>query len=135
METHPDIVALRTRSEQATVTPTGQGIEALSLLTGLYIAASPWIVGFNGLGTLAVNNLITGIAFALLAIGFGSAFERTHGMSWAAAALGVWTIIAPWVVSGPVATAATIASNVVAGALAVACAGTTAATGAAALRR
>ena len=33
--------------------------------------------------------------------------------------IGVWTIIAPWVVSGDVATTATITSNVVAGSIAV----------------
>ncbi|AEW92390.1 MULTISPECIES: SPW repeat protein [Streptomycetaceae] len=121
IEQHPDIVALRAHSEQAAVTPVAQGVEAVSLLAGLYLAASPWIVGFNGFTTLTVNNLITGIALSCLAI-FGSAYERTHGMSWAAAGIGIWTIIAPWVVSGHVATTGTIVSNVITGALVFLCA-------------
>ncbi|MGO4429678.1 SPW repeat protein, partial [Streptomyces sp. MCAF7] len=47
------------------------------------------------------------------------AYERTHGMAWAAALLGVWAIIAPWVVSGSVATMRTIISNVIVGAVAL----------------
>lgn len=117
MESHPDLLEMRARHEQAVTTPQAQGIEAMSLVTGLYLAASPWIAGFNGFSTLAVNNLITGIAFALLMGGFGHAYERMHGMAWAAAAIGVWTIIAPWVVVGNVDTTRTIVNNVIVGAV------------------
>ncbi|MFB0614694.1 SPW repeat protein [Streptomyces sp. AGS-58] len=123
METHPDIIDMRQRhemAERATTTPKGQAIETLALLTGLYLAASPWITGFNGLSTLAVSNLITGIAYALLMSGgFGRAYERTHSMAWAACALGVWAIVAPWVVAGNVSTTRTIVNNIITGALAL----------------
>ncbi|MEU0215145.1 SPW repeat protein [Streptomyces sp. NPDC006265] len=132
---HPDILALRARSERAASTPAAQAVEGLSLLTGLYLAASPWIVGFNGLTTLTVNNLIAGIAFTLLAVGFGSAFERTHGMSWAALGVGIWTVIAPWVVAGAVDTTSTVWSNVVTGAVAIVLALATSAVGSKADRR
>lgn len=124
MESHPDIQEMRERhslAERAATTHRAQAVEALALITGLYLAASPWIAGFNGpvFSTLAVNNLIAGIAYALLMGGFGHAYERTHGMAWAAALLGVWTIIAPWVVAGPVDTTRTIVNNVVVGAVAL----------------
>jgi SPW repeat len=123
METHPDIVDMQRRHEMAertTSTPKGQAIETMALLTGLYLAASPWITGFNTLSTLAVNNLLTGIAYAvLMSGGFGRAYERTHGMAWACCALGIWAIIAPWVVAGNVDTTKTIVNNVVTGALAL----------------
>lgn len=122
METHPNLVEMRARlerAEQAATTPRTQAIEALALLTGLYIAASPWIVGFNGFSTLAVNNLIVGIGYALLMSGgFGRAYERTHSMAWAACALGVWTIISQWVVAGNVDTTKTDVNNIVVGGLA-----------------
>jgi hypothetical protein len=121
METHPDIIAMRDRHEMAervTSTPRAQAVEALALLTGVYLAASPWIAGFNNLSTLTVNNLIVGIAYALLMSGgFGRAYERTHSMPWAACALGAWTIISPWVVAGDVSTVRTIVNNVIVGAL------------------
>jgi hypothetical protein len=119
METHPDIVAMRNRhemAERATSTPKAQAIESMAFLTGVYLAASPWIAGFNNLSALAVNNLIVGIAYALLMSGgFGRAYERTHSMAWAAAALGAWTIVAPWVIAGDVSTTRTVVNNVIVG--------------------
>ncbi|MET7614720.1 SPW repeat protein [Streptomyces seoulensis] len=120
METHPDVLEMRERfvlAERAAATQAGQAVEAMALITGLYMAASPWIAGFNGFTTLAVNNLIAGVAYALLMSGFGHAYERTHARAWAAALIGIWMIISPWVVAGNVTTTRTIISNVVAGAV------------------
>lgn len=123
METHPDIVAMRSRHEMAerfATTPRAQAVEALALITGLYLAASPWIAGFNNFSTLAVNNLIVGIAYAvLMSGGFGQAYERSHSMAWGACLLSVWTIVAPWVVAGDVSTTRTIVNNVIVGAVAL----------------
>ncbi|MGC5039092.1 MULTISPECIES: SPW repeat protein [unclassified Streptomyces] len=125
METHPDIIDMRQRheaAERASTTPRAQAIETLALLTGLYLAASPWIVGFNGGGfaRLAITNLITGIGYALLMSGgFGRAYDRMHSMAWAACALGAWAIVAPWVVAGNVDTTRTVVNNIITGALAL----------------
>lgn len=118
IEQHPDLMALRAESERAATRPVAQAVECLSLLTGLFLAISPWVVGFDAFRSLTVNDLITGAALALLALGYGPAYERTHGMGAAAALIGVWTIIAPWVVAGSPATARTEASNIATGALA-----------------
>ncbi|WP_053849081.1 SPW repeat protein [Streptomyces sp. NRRL B-24085] len=121
METHPDLIDMRRRhemAEHATTTPQAQAVETLAFLTGVYLAASPWIAGFNGLSTLAVNNLIVGIAYALLLSGgFGRAYERTHSMAWAACALGLWTIVAPWAVAGDVSTTRSVVNNIIVGAI------------------
>lgn len=119
IEQHPDLAEMRSRFERVTSTPRGQAIETLGLLTGLYLAVSPWIVGFSGLTALAVCNLITGIAYALCMGGFGSAYERTHAMAWAACAIGAWTIISPWVVAGNVDTTRTVVNNIIVGAVAL----------------
>ncbi|GAB2735442.1 SPW repeat protein [Streptomyces bullii] len=123
METHPDILDMRARhemAERAATTPQAQAVETLAFLTGLYLAASPWIAGFNNLTTLAITNLVVGIAYALLMSGgFGRAYERTHSMAWAACALGAWTIVSPWVVSGDVSTTRSVVNNVIVGALAL----------------
>lgn len=118
IEDHPDLVAMRAHYAEVSARPSLQAAEGLSLLTGLYMAISPWVVGFNG-NPLAVSNLVTGIALAVLALGFGSAYERTFGMGWVAAAIGAWTIISPWVVQHAAATAGTIVSNSITGAVAV----------------
>lgn len=123
METHPDMLAMRSRHEMAervATTPRAQAVETMALITGLYLAASPWIAGFNGFSTLAVNNLIVGIAYALIMSGgFGRAYERSHSMAWAACALSVWTIVAPWVVAGDVSTTRTIVNNIIVGLIAL----------------
>lgn len=118
IEHHPDILALRAHSEETTSTPVAQGVEALALLCGVYLAASPWIAGFSGATTLAVNNLITGVAFACLAGGFGHAYERTHSMSWAGLCIAAWTIVSPWVVAGHAFATRAVVSNVIVGAVA-----------------
>jgi hypothetical protein len=118
IEQHPDLLEMRARFERAATNPVVQGAEALGVLTGLYLAASPWIAGFNGFTTLAINNLITGIGYALLMSGFGSAFQRTHAMAWAATLIGVWTIVTPWAVAGNVHTTRTIVSNCLTGSVA-----------------
>jgi SPW repeat len=118
IEEHPDLMAMRARYAEISVRPQLQAAEGLTLLTGLYMAISPWVVGFNG-NPLAVSNLVTGIALAVLALGFGSVYERTFGMGWVAAGIGAWTIISPWVVQHASATTGTIASNTATGALAV----------------
>ncbi|MER6441780.1 SPW repeat protein [Streptomyces sp. NPDC001185] len=118
IEEHPDLLELRAQHDRAVTTPRAQMIEALALITGLYLAASPWIAGFNGSTTLAITNLIAGIAYMLLLGGLGSSFERTHSMAWAAAVIGIWTCVAPWVVAGDVAHTRSIISNLITGAVA-----------------
>jgi hypothetical protein len=115
IEEHPDIVALRMRYDRAVETPAAQGVYGLSFLTGLFVAASPWIVGFNGLTTLAITNLITGVAMCVFTLSLASAYGRTHGIGWVAPLLGAWTVVAPWAVAGGVDTSRTILSNVIAG--------------------
>lgn len=118
IEQHPDIAALRARYDRAAETPTAQLVEGLTLLTGLYLAMSPWVVGFTGdSGSLTASNLFCGVAVALLALGFASAYGRTHGIAWVTPVIGVWTIVAPWLVDGPTPDNAAITSNVITGAL------------------
>jgi hypothetical protein len=113
LERHPDIMELRAKYERAASTTSAQAVDGLTLLAGLYLAISPWVVGFNGLTRLTVCNLVTGFALAALALGFASAYGRTHGLSWIAPIIGVWTIVAPWIVQS--STRASIWNNVATG--------------------
>ncbi|MFB6620119.1 SPW repeat protein [Streptomyces sp. NPDC085524] len=119
IEHHPDLAEMRSRFERVTSTPAAQAVEALALITGLYLAASPWIAGFSILTPLAVNNLIAGLAFCLCMGGLGSAYERTHAMAWTAVVIGAWTIIAPWAIAGPMDFTRTIVNNVITGGVAL----------------
>jgi hypothetical protein len=119
MEQHPDIVAMRMRYDRAAESPITQITHGLIVLAGVYLAISPWVVGFSGQATITVNNLLTGIAVAVLATGLASAFGRTHGLAFVVPLVGVWTIITPWVVSGNVDTTNVIVNNVIIGAVLV----------------
>lgn len=117
IEHHPDLLALRARYERVAESMSAHFTFGLALLTGLYVAASPWIVGFSGTGSLATSDLIVGIAVAFLAYGFATTLDRAHGMTWTLPVLGAWVIVSLWILPGVTLTAGMIWSNVVAGAL------------------
>lgn len=118
METHPDIIEMRNRSELAASRPRAQAVEALAVGAGLFLAVSPWVVGFNAtFPRLAVCNLVLGLAYTLLMAGFGPAYERTHARAWAATLIGLFTVVAPWVVNGGAHVRATILTNTITGGL------------------
>ena len=122
MEQHPDIAELRARYDRVAETTSAHTLDGLTFLSGLYLAISPWVIAFHArTTTLTVNNLLTGIAVTLLAVGFASAYGRTHGVAWVVPLIGVWTIIAPWVIRGSTATTSTVLNNVITGALIFLC--------------
>jgi hypothetical protein len=119
LEQHPDIAEMQARYERIAQTPTVQSVEGLTLLAGLYLAVSTWILTFGAAASdLNPVNLVTGLAVAVLALGYGAAYGRTHGLSWVTPIIGVWAIIAPWIVlTNP--SDRVILSNVIAGAVIV----------------
>ncbi|WP_297602232.1 SPW repeat protein [Mycobacterium sp.] len=114
---HPDLLALRARYERVAESMSAHVTFGLALLTGLYVAASPWIVGFSATRSLATSDLIAGIAVAFLAYGFATTLDRAHGMTWTLPVLGVWVIVSTWILPDVVLTTGMTWSNVVAGAL------------------
>lgn len=80
---------------------------------------SPWVIGFSGLTTITIHNVIVGLAASLLAIGYAAAFGRTHGLAWVLPVIGVWAIISPWLVSGEVNVTEVVLNNVIVGAVIV----------------
>ena len=122
---HPDLLALRARYERVAESMSAHVTFGLALLTGLYVAASPWIVGFSAARQLPMCDLIAGIAVAFLAYGFATSLDRAHGMTWTLPVLGLWVIVSPWILRDLTPTTGMIWSNVVAGAV-LACLGMTA---------
>jgi len=120
MEEHPDITELRARYDRAAETQVAQATSGLTLMAGLYVAMSPWIVGFSTTSSsLMINDLITGLAVTMLALGMASAYGRTHGIAWTVPLLGVWVIVAPWVINAVDTTTGMVLSNVIGGAVVV----------------
>jgi hypothetical protein len=119
IEKHPDVAMMRQRYDQIAETPIAQSADGLTFLAGLYLAMSPWVVGFTDHAAMTVSNLVTGIAIAMLAIGFVAVYSHLHGLAWVAPILGAWVIVSPWLVSGGTPSNAAIVSNVIVGVLCV----------------
>ncbi|MGA4988582.1 SPW repeat protein [Nonomuraea bangladeshensis] len=111
----PDIAETRQHYEETACRALFQALDGLTFLAGLFLAISPWVAGFAQAGRLTVNNLVTGLAVAALAVGFATAYGRTHGLAWVTPIIGVWTIIAPWVVYGGAVPGGAMLNNVVVG--------------------
>ncbi|MGW2963961.1 SPW repeat protein [Streptomyces sp. NPDC001220] len=117
ISSHPDVGEMRERYARMLGGRDVALVDGPVFLLGLYCAASPWIVHYAASQpALMTHNLIMGIAIGLLALGFTRAPERMYGLSWAMCALGIWMIIAPWVV-GRSPDTGVIINNVIIGAL------------------
>ncbi|MBL1089731.1 MULTISPECIES: SPW repeat protein [Streptomyces] len=114
---HPDVSEMQARYERVLGGRDVVLVDGPVFLVGLYCAVSPFIVHYTlAQPALATHNLIVGIAIALLAVGFTVTPARMYGLSGAMCAIGVWMIIAPWLV-GRSPDAGVIWNNIVIGAL------------------
>ncbi|MEU3955409.1 SPW repeat protein [Streptomyces achromogenes] len=130
ISSHPDVSEMRDRYARVLGGRDVALVDGPVFLLGLYCAASPWILHYTASQpALVTHNLIVGTAIGLLALGFTRAPERMYGLSWAMCAMGIWMIIAPWIVGSRPDTGV-IVNNIVIGALALVlglvCAGTAA---------
>jgi len=116
---HPDASEMRERYARMLSGRDVALVDGPVFLLGLYCAASPWILHYTtSQPALVTHNLIVGIAIGLLALGFTQTPERMYGLSWAFCAVGIWMIIAPWIV-GESPDAGVALNNIIIGALAV----------------
>lgn len=99
MAGHPDAAEMRERYARLTEGRRVEMLEGLVMLTGLYLAISPWILHFHGtIRSITVNNLILGLTMAAIGLGLAMFAERSASLSWMLIPIGVWLIISPWVV-------------------------------------
>ncbi len=71
--------------------------DAVNFLLGLWLVASPWVLGYAAETAAAWNGYIFGAAIALLAaIAF---FAQQKWEHWVSLAMGVWLIVSPWVLT------------------------------------
>ncbi|MEU1597124.1 SPW repeat protein [Streptomyces sp. NPDC005708] len=117
---HPDVHEMRARYARMLGSRDVALVDGPVFLLGLYCAASPWILHYTrSQPAIATHNLIMGIAFGLLALGFTIVPERMYGLSWAMCAMGAWMIISPWIV-GTAPDTGVVVNSIVIGALGVA---------------
>src|SRR3954470_24120676 len=83
MTGHPDAAEMRERYARLIEGRRVEMMEGLVMLTGLYAAISPWVVHFHTTNrSLSVNNLVLGLAIAMVGLGLAMLPERAMGLSW-----------------------------------------------------
>ena len=71
--------------------------DAGNFLLGLWLVASPWVLGYAGETTAAWNTYIVGVVIAALAaLAF---FAQQKWEHWVSLAIGAWLIVSPWVLA------------------------------------
>jgi hypothetical protein len=85
-------------------------LDIVNIVVGVCLALSPWALGL--VDAAAWNAWVIGAAVALIAIGALVAFREWE--EWANLVLGIWAIIAPWVL-GFAGTGNATAVHVIAG--------------------
>jgi len=69
-------------------------IDVMNLVLGACLALAPWVLGFTGQTAAAWNAWVVGAAIAFVAV---DAFVNlTEWDEWANFALGIWAVVAPW---------------------------------------
>lgn len=73
-----------------------KGLSWINFVLGLWLLISPFTLGYSG--TAATEDVVVGVLIAALALwrAVGDETEGMKAVSWAAAILGIWTIIAPF---------------------------------------
>jgi hypothetical protein len=116
MADHPDLMEMRERYERTSASGPAVITDGLVLLAGLWLAISPWVVHFNATApNVTLNNLILGIAVAVLAIGLTVMPLRMVRLSWATAVIGAWVVVSQWVIQQSDSSAGIVWNNVITG--------------------
>lgn len=122
MATHPDLVEMQTRFEEASASGPAVLTDGLTLLAGLWLAISPWVIHFSATAhDMMINNLILGVAVAMVAVGLTLAPRRMVRLSWATAVIGAWVIISQWVVQQSGSHTGIVVNNIITGAVILLC--------------
>ena len=98
--------SIRTREAKETA------IDLVNVVLGLCLVFAPWALGFTSEMAATRNAWIVGAAIALIALGALFAFREWE--EWVNLALGVWAILAPWLL-GFATVAAALYAHVIIG--------------------
>jgi SPW repeat len=71
--------------------------DVVNLALGAWLFLTPWILGFTSESAASWNAWVCGLAIGALAIAAITAF--TEWEEWINLALGIWVVIAPWLVA------------------------------------
>jgi hypothetical protein len=114
--THPDLMEMQLRYERAAASGPAVITDGTTLLAGLWLAVSPWVVGFDLTAPgVRVSNLIMGVAVAVTALGLTLMPQRMVRLSWATAVIGAWVVVSQWIIQQSPSTPPIMVNNVLTG--------------------
>ena len=70
-------------------------INVANAILAVFLFVSPWLVGFREMQAAARNAWILGIVIFVIAVAAASALREWE--EWVNCVLGLWTIVAPWI--------------------------------------
>lgn len=72
-------------------------LSGINIIAGIWLFISPFILAFSGVGTALWNTLIIGVAVTIMAIVRVTNPLQYEGVSWMNFVLGIWLILAPFI--------------------------------------
>ncbi len=93
-------------------------VTTLLFITGLWLAISPWVLGFSWDQPAWSNAVVIGVALVILAALRFAYPRRFEGIRWTVLILGAWMIASPYVANYADISAATI-NAIIVGALTI----------------
>jgi hypothetical protein len=68
--------------------------DGVNFLLGVWLIASPWVLGFTGVKYASANAAVLGVVAAVMALWALIAFQEWE--EWVTVALGLWIVATPW---------------------------------------
>ncbi len=75
---------------------TARGPSWINMALGMWVLASPWLLGFTESGGATANAVVTGLAITMVAI--LAVTRSSPSASWGNLLLAIWLFASPWVV-------------------------------------
>ncbi len=69
--------------------------DLVNAVLGIWVIISPWALGFDG-SSMAMSNAVI-VGALLVATALGAAFVPRAWEEWTEAGIGLWLVVAPWV--------------------------------------
>jgi hypothetical protein len=72
--------------------------DIISCIAGIWLAVSPWILGYGELMWIVPSNVVFGIMIAIFAL--AAVYRVYPAEEWVIAAVAAWVFVSPWVLPG-----------------------------------
>jgi hypothetical protein len=89
-----------------------QAMSFMNVVAGIWLVVAPWILGYSDLSAALWNDVVVGVAIIVLAGIRAASPARFIPVSWANVLLGLWLILAPFVLQYGELTAAAVVGSV-----------------------